>query len=128
MILGIDWGASKIGLAIAYNDMPIATALSIVKNDQCVFDKIHEVIEKYDIDCIVVGRSTHKTHTDCSKKIDYFMTQCKEQCGIKNIVTIDEIFSTRQAQYNLKDANKKNITQHDDAEAARIILQQYLDA
>ena len=39
----------------------------------------------------------------------------------------DEMFTTKMAQHNLIERGMKNVSKHDDEEAARIILQEWLD-
>jgi len=39
----------------------------------------------------------------------------------------NEMFTTKMAQANLIERGEKGVSQHDDEEAARIILQEWLD-
>ena len=126
MILGIDWGQRKIGFAIAYEEVTIATALSVIENDNNVFNVINAIIEENEVNLIVIGRSEHQTQNDNSNKIDAFAQKCRESCGV-SVEFVSEMFTTREAQSNLIAAGKKNVSQNDDAESARVILQQYLD-
>ncbi|PID52642.1 MAG: Holliday junction resolvase RuvX [Candidatus Moraniibacteriota bacterium] len=127
MLLGIDWGKKKIGLAIAHEDMAIATAYDTIENTRDVFDIIKEVVREHEVHTIVVGRSEHSGHHDNVEVINQFAQKCQALCGVP-VVFAQEMFSTREAQSNLIAAGKKGISQKDDAESARIILQQYLDA
>lgn len=127
MILGIDWGQRKIGLAIAHEEMGIASVFSVVQNDKCVFDGIKKIVNAHDVTKIVIGKSAHGSQNDNVHKIDDFGVQCEKVCGVP-VVYVTEMFTTREAKHNLISAGKKKIDQKDDAEAARIILQQYLDA
>ena len=127
MILGIDWGQKKIGLALAHHDMHIASAWGVIVNDDHVFTHILQLTAEHDIDLIIVGKSAHSTQNDNVDMIEQFGKQCQKICNVP-VKYATEMFSTREAHHNLKQAGKKNIGQHDDAEAARIILQNYVDA
>lgn len=127
MILGLDWGQKKIGMAISHNDIAIASAIGIIKNDVRVFDELQKIIKEYEIDLIVIGRSAHQTQNDNTGAIDIFARRCFERLNVRTDF-VSEMFSTKEAQSNLKAAGKKNVAQIDDAESARIILQQYMDA
>jgi putative Holliday junction resolvase len=126
MILGIDWGQKKIGLAVAEPEISIASAFGVIENNEQVFDKIKTIVDDNDVDMIVIGKSPHLSQLDNVKLIEEFGNTC---CDYTNVAIIfaPEMFSTREAHTNLKSAGKKNIQANDDAEAARIILQQYLD-
>ena len=126
MILGIDWGEKKIGLAVAEEEISIASALTTLQNDENLFVRLCDIADEYDIDKFIIGRSAHLSQDDNVKKIERFAKKCEEQCDVE-IEFVEEMFSTREAHENLKKAGKKNIASNDDAESARIILQQYLD-
>jgi len=126
MILGIDWGEKKIGLAVAEEKVSIASALTTLQNDENIFVRLCDIADEYDIDKFIIGRSAHLSQDDNVKKIERFAKKCEEQCDVE-IEFVEEMFSTREAHENLKKAGKKNIASNDDAESARIILQQYLD-
>jgi putative Holliday junction resolvase len=126
MILGLDWGQRKIGLAIAEPEIAIASAFDVIENNEHIFEELHKVIEQNNIDMIVIGKSAHLSQEDNTKLIESFGNTCCEKLGLA-VVFVPEMFSTREAHTNLKSAGKKNLDDKDDAEAARIILQQYLD-
>lgn len=127
MILGIDWGQRKIGLALAHPDIGIASAWDVVINDDHVFEAVAKVVANHDVEMIVIGKSAHGSQNDNVDAIEKFGEQCHKTCGVP-VQYITEMFSTREAHHNLKQAGKKNVDRHDDAEAARIILQNYIDA
>ncbi len=126
MILGIDWGQRKIGLAIAEEEIAIASTLETLENNNEIFERLLEVAKEYEITKIIIGKSSHLSQDDNVEKIEKFATTCMEKCDVK-IVFEEEMFSTREAHENLKKVGKKRISKKDDAESARIILQQYLD-
>ncbi len=127
MLLGLDWGEKKIGLAIAEGEISIASALTVIINDGHFFDNLNHLISEYEVDKIIIGRSEHLSQSDNTQVITEFGEQCKNECNI-DVEFVQEMFSTKEAHENLKKAGKKKIDSIDDAESARIILQQYLDA
>lgn len=127
MILGIDWGQKKIGIAIAHEEVNIASPLMTIVHDHRVYDQIAHIVDMHHVQLIVIGKSVHLSQNDNVSAIEIFASKCQKACNVP-IVYVTEMFSTREAQNNLIKAGRRNIAQHDDAEAARIILQQYLDA
>lgn len=126
MYLGIDWGEKKIGLAIADEETRLAFADQVVFNDGKVWDNLNKIIDEYSINKIVIGLSNHDVQSDNEKKIKSFTENLKKKFDIEIIFT-EEMFSTREAQENLKKQEVKKLDLKDDAEAARVLLQSYLD-
>jgi len=126
MLLGLDWGIKKIGVAVAEEEIAIASAVNVVINDEHVFEELAKIIKEHGVELIVIGKSAHLSQSDNVQLIEQFGTQCQKNLNV-NVVFVPEMFSTREAHANLKSAGKKQIDRNDDAESARIILQQYLD-
>ena len=123
--LGIDWGEAKIGLALADGETKMAFAYGALKNDRNIVSQIAEVIKKEDISVVVMGEPIYfkqEGKTFLGKKM---AEKLKELTGVE-IIFQNEIFSTQSAQKNLIEAGAKKI-KLDDAEAARVILESYLD-
>ena len=114
-ILGIDYGKSRVGLAIADTETRIAFGYGTMKNDNDLQQKLAKIIEKENISKIIVG----KTSNSIKNKIPRF--------GNIEIEYQEEMFSTKMAERNLKEKGMKKIKKYDDREAARIILQSWLD-
>ncbi|HBI17635.1 MAG TPA: Holliday junction resolvase RuvX [Candidatus Moranbacteria bacterium] len=123
--LGIDWGKSKIGLALADGETKMAFTYGTLKNDKNIIASICEIIKKEEITTVVMGVPVYfdkKEETFFGKKM---AEKIKEATGVE-IIFQNEIFSTQSAQKNLIQAGSKKISA-DDAEAARVILESYLD-
>ena len=127
MLLGIDWGKKKIGLAVAEEEIAIASALGVIENNKDIFITLNNIVEENDVDMIVIGKSAHLSQSDNTKLIEKFGDVCCDNMDV-TVVFVPEMFSTREAHVNLKSAGKRKLGSIDDAESARIILQQYLDA
>ena len=117
-ILGIDYGRSKIGLAIA--DGNLAGPMGVVRytDSKLLEDKLKKIIEENNVEKIVVGISEGKIAEE-SKKF-------AESIGA---ATFDETLSTQEAQIRSREAGigQKKRHEMEDAYAATIMLQNYLD-
>lgn len=123
-ILGIDYGRKKIGLAIA--EGPLAEPLMVLRYQdiKILRDKIEELIKKYKIDKIVVGISEGEMGVE-SKEFSLRLRNCLDI----PVEEVDETLSTYEAQVQSIEAgiNRKKRRGMEDAFAAAIILQNYLD-
>ncbi len=128
--IGIDWGINKTGLAIADDELRIATVLGEVKTIE-LMEKIKELQEEYDDVEIVFGGLQFADDFDSTndKKIDIKKEKCLEELKILNvkIEIAEEMLSTKMAQQNLLESGKKRVSKQDNGESAKIILQGWLD-
>ncbi len=115
--LGIDWGKSKTGLALADGENRIAVPLKEVDTDDLI-DEIKKILVDNLIDKIVFGLNESSAK---ARAIDEMKSEGWD------VIFENEDFSTLMAQKNIKEFREKNITKQDNAEAARIILQSWLD-
>jgi putative Holliday junction resolvase len=126
-ILGIDFGTSKIGLALADTETRLAFAYAMLKNDRDLWDELNEVITKENIQKIVIGKPGYVLRDNNGiSEAEVFGEEVTEKFGIK-VFFVEEMFTTKSAQQNLREAQKKNVGKIDDAESAKIILQDWLD-
>lgn len=124
--LGIDFGKSKIGLAVADGETKIAFALITLVNNKEFLAKLQEIIERENVKTIVIGITRHeKDQKSVDEKIA-FGTMIERKFGI-TVMFQDEMFTTKMAQANIKLQGGRNIAKDDDKEAARIILQSWFD-
>jgi putative Holliday junction resolvase len=123
--LGIDYGEVKIGLAIADSETRIAFAYGTIKNDKNLLQNILAIIKKENIENVVIG--IPKRVGD--KNVAYAGEKLGKVFGEKgiNVVSQDEIYSTKIARENLKEKGLRDINRFDDVEAARIILSSWLE-
>lgn len=119
--LAIDFGSSKVGLAFSENETGIAFALPILKNDGEIWGNLEKIIREKEIDHIILGSPRWKNKNE---KIEKFSRELEERFGIRPIM-VDEMFTSKLAQENIKEAGKKDVAM-DDSEAARIMLEEWL--
>jgi putative Holliday junction resolvase len=117
-ILAFDFGEKRIGVAVGNTITKTAEALKIIqeKNQDEKFKAIEALIQEWQPQLLVVGLPTHP---DCA---EHEMTQKAKRFGNqlhgrfqKEVVWVDE----RYTSVSVQDGN--------DALAAQLILQQYLD-
>src|SRR3989339_1360203 len=116
--LGIDYGQSKIGLAKASSELPIATPLGVIKNKSAIFEDLEIIIAEEGITQIVVGYplSLSGKIGSQAKEVDAFIKKLRP-LSIP-VAKQDERFSSKSAV----------ASGDDDASAAALILQTYLDS
>ena len=119
--LGIDWGQSKCGLAIADQENRIASVYKQVA-EKNVYQEIYNLAQKEKIQKIIVGFNEKLLERKIFK---LFLVEIKKM-GIP-VELENEDFSTQVAHRNLIDADRKKISREDDIESSRVILQSWLD-
>ena len=126
-LLGIDYGSKKVGLALAEDDR-LVLPLTILTNqgDKALIKEIAIVVKKYKISAIILGYSINLVGqaTPQTMKVQSFYQELQRVIKIP-VKLVDERFSSKTvkvAQRGLK------IRHHDDAAAAAVILQSYLDS
>lgn len=123
--LGVDYGDSKVGLAIADSETGLALPYKIIsgKDWQKLFIDLSDIIKAEDIEAIVVGIPIGARNESVSAQEDrvrQFIESLKEKIIDIEVVPYDERFSTQAAQ-------KLGAGSKDDDVAAMLTLQNYLD-
>ncbi len=132
-ILGIDYGDSRIGIAVSDPMGWTAQGLETVKSKESLkkaIARILEIIKQYDIKDIVIGYPLNMNGTagPRTERTEAFIKKLLELDNF-NIVKWDERLTTVSAhrtmnELGVKASNKKNIV---DTLSAVLILQGYLD-
>ncbi|MCK4525169.1 MAG: Holliday junction resolvase RuvX [Candidatus Andersenbacteria bacterium] len=130
-ILAIDYGDKRIGLAISDENEKLASCFLTLENKspENLIEKIKKIILEKNIQKIILGIPIgFKGGSVQTKNIREFSAKLNENVDIP-IIEINEIFTSKMAKENLRKAGVKseNIKEFIDQEAARIILQDYLD-
>ena len=131
-VLGIDYGDVRVGLAISDPLGIIARGLDtlvIDNSDKKFIEGIKEIIEKYDVDTIVIGYPKNMNGTNSAKtqKVDTLIPKL-EEFGVK-VYKWDERLTTVSAYKTMKDLNisQKNKNKFADKFAAQYILEGFLN-
>jgi RNase H-fold protein (predicted Holliday junction resolvase) len=125
--LGIDWGATDVGLAFADGETRLAFALATLRNDARLLEKIAGVVGEKEVGTVVIGIASHTNRPQRLYPGEALGETLRSLLPGVHIVYQDEMFTTKMAQANLIERGVKGVSRHDDEEAARIILQEWLD-
>jgi len=128
--LGVDFGKAKIGLAVADSETRIAFSFGVLKNDKNLMKNLANIIEKKGIGKVIIGIAGVETRQCLVSTERNSKTRLIASLLDKFNIPIEyqnEMYSTQQAERNLIEKGAKKIKRFDDQEAARIILQSWLD-
>ncbi len=133
-ILGIDYGDSRTGIAITDALNITAQGLETIHNngsDKIILKRLDEILEKYEVDTIVIGRPINMNGTPSERTniTEKFIHKLKCKYNKLKIETIDERLTTVAAHktmnlLNINKNKKKNIV---DTISAVYILETYLN-
>jgi putative Holliday junction resolvase len=127
-LLAFDYGEKRIGVAVGNMLTRQARALAVVPNAnrEYRFEAVGKLIGEWKPDALVVGLPLHPDGTphDMTRLAKRFGNQLNGRFNLP-VAWVDERYSSVQAAADLRDAGVR--VELLDAEAARIILQQYLD-
>ena len=123
-ILGIDYGRSKIGLAIAEGNLADPIKVIRYSDTKILVDQLLKFIEEYKIEKVIFGVS----EGEMGKESKNFCINFGKLVKIP-VETFDETLSTQDAQRMSREAGigQKKRHEMEDAYAAAIMLQNYLD-
>lgn len=134
-IMGIDYGDSRVGIAISDSLGITAQGLETIHhkgNDKIVLKRLEEIINDNDIDTIVIGMP-YKLNGDSADRVDItknFIHKLKCKFNKIKIEEVDERLTTVAAHrtmndLGIKNKNKKNIV---DTISAVYILEMYMNS
>lgn len=132
-ILAIDHGEKRIGLALSDTTATIASPLKIIEHISRVIDaaQVADLAAQNNVTLIVIGQSfDEESHPNpAGRRAARFADELKNQTNLP-VEMWDESFSTqdaRSARIELGVSRKKR-SGHQDAFAAVVILQSYLES
>lgn len=118
-VLAFDYGEKRIGVAVGNAMTKTAQALKVIQNksQDIRFKEVERLIQEWQPDLLVVGLPMHPDGTphEMTQKAKRFGNQLSGRFQ-KNVVWVDE----RYTSVSVENGN--------DALAAQLILQQYLDS
>ena len=132
-ILGIDYGDSRVGIAITDPLLITAQGLETIThngNDKILLKRIEEIVNEYEVKTIVVGMplNMNGTKADRVEVTEKFIHKLKCRLGKIEIATVDERLTTVEAHrtMNFLDINPKKKKGLVDTISAVYILQTYM--
>lgn len=133
-ILGIDYGDARTGIAITDALNITAQGLETIHNegsDKVILRRLDEIIEKYEVDTIVIGKPINMDGTPSKRteKTEQFIHKIKCKYNKCKIEIIDERLTTVAAHktMNFLDINKNKKKNIVDTISAIYILETYLN-
>ena len=130
-ILGLDVGDRWLGLAASDPLGILASPLNIIErrgDDRKDIESISDIIKRLEVKRLVVGLplSMDGSMSEQAEKVKGFVAKLSEYIDLP-VELRDERLSTVTAQRLLRERDPKKSRGRDDAAAAAIILQGYLD-
>ncbi|MCW1888440.1 MAG: Holliday junction resolvase RuvX [Candidatus Moranbacteria bacterium] len=122
--LALDWGRSKVGVALAHAETRIAVAYGIWPVDENLWPILKKILQIEEIGTVILGDPEHP-EADFAEEL----MQVREKLAALGVGVVmqNEMFTSKMAQANRLEAAKKAVQAHDDAEAARIMLTDWLE-
>jgi len=132
--LGIDYGDSRVGIAITDALGITAQGLETIHhkgNDKIVLKRLEEIIEEYEVDTFVIG-IPYKLNGDSADRVEVtrkFILKLKCKFNKIKIEQIDERLTTVAAHktMNMLNINKKDKKNIVDTISAVYILETYIN-
>lgn len=132
--LGIDYGGARVGIAITDALGITAQGLETIHhqgNDRIILKRLDEIMQDYEIDCIVVGMPLHMNgdKSERAEITEKFIHKLKCKYNKIKIDCMDERLTTVEAHRTMNDLNinpkkKKNLV---DTISAVYILEMYIN-
>jgi putative Holliday junction resolvase len=127
--LGLDVGDKRIGVALSDPQGVLASPLTIIscRNETADIEAVASIISQNQVERVIVGlpRSMNGSLGKQAEKVKAFVQSLSSQIKIP-VEFRDERLSSVSARHLIQDAGRKRV-RHDDAIAAALILQTYLD-
>ena len=124
--LGIDWGKSKVGVARADTETRLAFGITTLVNDADLVDALGRFIDEHAVETVVIGIPSRINREETEYDGERLGKRLTERFGV-GIAYQNEMYTTKMARANLVERGVRHLDRHDDREAARLILQQWLD-
>lgn len=128
VILGLDVGSARIGVAVASHAARLPRPVGIISNDDQVFDTIKHLSDAEDAELIVIGlpRNMDGLETKQSKEIREFTAKLEAHTGIETIFA-DESLSSHLAEDGTHGYKGTAKDKHLDDVAACLILEEFFN-
>lgn len=125
-ILALDVGDRRVGVALADSQIKIAVPYGYLERSDKIIQQITELMLDHDINILVVGypRNQSGEATKQTESVEQFAKELAEIEIDADLVFQDESLSSVEAERRLGRVKDKGEI---DAEAASIILQDYLE-
>jgi putative Holliday junction resolvase len=122
--LGLDYGAKRIGIAVSDADGGFAFPRETLPNDRTAIDRLRKVVKEEGIQAVVLGdaRAANGARNPVTAEAEQFAKSLESHLRLPVHISWEAWSSMEAGRFAPKGRG------HDDASAAAIILQRYLDA
>ena len=135
-VLAIDYGSKRVGLAISDELRMLARPIGFLENTNRLQKEILSLIDKEKVGCVLVGlpRTLSGTDSDFTTTVRSFAEKLFAKLDTKQVEHHfhDERLTSVMAQANISEQgwskSKREEKYRKDEEAARIVLQEWLDS
>lgn len=126
-LLAIDYGASRVGLALADTELKIARPLATLINNANLVDELKKVVSDNSVSQLVVGlpRNLDGDDTPQTAKARQFASELERALKLP-VYLIDEAATSIDAEAKLKQSGKPYDKADIDSLAAALILDNFL--
>lgn len=135
-VLAIDYGSKRIGIAISDELRMLARPIGVIEQSKKAIAELLDLVKREGVGVVLVGlpKTLEGTESDMTREVGEFATvlfAALDSLGVKHQFH-DERLTSIMAASNLRvrglsKAKRQEKYRHDE-EAARIILQEYLDS
>ena len=137
-ILAVDYGQSRVGIAISDELQLIASPYATLPNSEHLIAEIDKIIEQEDIGLVVIGIPYHLdgSKSEQTESILKFITELSSSLSVQ-VTTYDERYSSieakdiinknRNTRKKLSPKRHKQDKENIDRIAASVFLQHYLN-
>lgn len=132
-LIGIDYGESRVGIAISDPMQTVATPIRTIKviKRKVLLAEIEALCKEMDAAAVVVGMPLHLDggKGELAKATIVFMEQLQKRLEI-DVLSWDERLSSKQAEMAMRDggASASRRKEMIDQLAAQLVLQSFMDA
>ena len=132
LIMAIDYGSKRVGIAVTDSLQIIATGLTTVHSKDLI-EFLKKYLIKEEVECIVVGepKRLNNEPSDSARFIEPFVVNLKRTFPKIKVERMDERFTSKMAFQTMIDSGLKKKERQNkalvDEISATIILQSYMN-
>lgn len=133
-VLAIDYGTKRMGIAFSDEGRMLASARGTIPNDNATFRSLRDLVQSNNVRTILLGipMTLGNTASEMTKEVRAFEVKLRQAFPEIEVITRDErltsiIAGTNIVSRGMKKSRREQKGIHDE-EAARIILQEFLDS
>jgi putative Holliday junction resolvase len=127
ILLGIDFGDKRIGLALSDPEEKLARRFLTLSSGADTLARIKSILKENSVGKIIVGLPVgFRGASEQTRKVEEFIALLRRETDVP-LKTMNEILTSKMAEDNLIRTGTRDIKAVLDQEAARIILQDYMN-